>query len=93
MYIVANKLSYVFDNVEFHVLLSKRLLCHIYVSHPFTQFFKQVCEMHVAGYKFVILNNAFLIHDGWKFAGKFYAKKDVDNAQNWILFNYHFKVS
>jgi len=53
----------------------------------------QICEMHVAGYKFVVLNNGFLTHHGWKFAGKFYAKKDSDNAHNWILFNYHFKVS
>ena len=48
--------------------------------------------MHVAGYIFQILDNAFLTHKGWKFAGKFYANKDLDNAQNWILFNYHFKV-
>lgn len=52
---------------------------------------QQICEMHVAGYKFVVLDNAFLTHQGWKFAGKFYANKDADNAQNWILFNYHFK--
>ena len=31
------------------------------------------------------------MHDGWKFPKQFYAKKDSDNAQNWILFNYHFK--
>ena len=52
----------------------------------------QVCEMHVAGYKFFVLDNAFLTHRGWKFLGKFYANKDVDNGQNWLLFNYQFKV-
>ncbi|CAK8679655.1 unnamed protein product [Clavelina lepadiformis] len=52
---------------------------------------QQICEMHVAGYDFVVLDNAFLTHHGWKMSGKFYAKKDLDNAQNWILFNYHFK--
>lgn len=52
---------------------------------------QQVCEMHVAGYKFFVFDNAFLTHRGWKFLGKFYANKDVDNAQNWLLFNYQFK--
>uniref|UniRef100_H2ZCX2 Beta-1,4-glucuronyltransferase 1 n=1 Tax=Ciona savignyi TaxID=51511 RepID=H2ZCX2_CIOSA len=52
---------------------------------------QQICEMYVAGYTFSVLDNAFLTHHGWKRAGDFYAKKDSDNAQNWILFNYHFK--
>jgi len=52
---------------------------------------QQVCEMHVAGYKFLVLDNAFLTHRGWKFLGKFYANKELDNAQNWLLFNYQFK--
>ncbi|XP_078491692.1 beta-1,4-glucuronyltransferase 1 [Ciona intestinalis] len=52
---------------------------------------QQICEMYVAGYGFSVLDNAFLTHHGWKTAGGFYAKKDSDNAQNWILFNYHFK--
>jgi len=52
---------------------------------------QQICEMHVAGYKFVVLDNAFLTHQGWKYPGKFYANKEIDTAQNWILFNYHFK--
>ena len=38
-----------------------------------------------------MLNNAFLVHDGWKFPKQFYAKKDVDSAQNRLLFQYHFK--
>ncbi|XP_077970904.1 beta-1,4-glucuronyltransferase 1-like isoform X2 [Styela clava] len=52
---------------------------------------QQICELHIAGYKFAVLNNAFVVHHGWKFRGNFYANKDKDNAQNWILFNYHFK--
>ena len=27
---------------------------------------EQACEMYVAGYEFVVLNNAFLAHDGFK---------------------------
>ena len=38
-----------------------------------------------------MLDNAFLAHDGWKIPKQFYAKKESDTAQNWVLFNYHFK--
>ena len=52
---------------------------------------QQICELYVAGYKFSVLDNAFLAHDGWKIPKQFYAKKESDTAQNWVLFNYHFK--
>lgn len=52
---------------------------------------QQICELYVAGYKFKILDNAFLAHDGWKFPKQFYKKKEADTVQNWVLFNYHFK--
>ena len=52
---------------------------------------QQICELYVAGYKFEILDNAFLAHDGWKIPKKFYKNKEADTVQNWVLFNYHFK--
>ncbi|XP_006002511.1 beta-1,4-glucuronyltransferase 1 [Latimeria chalumnae] len=50
----------------------------------------QACELHVAGYMFSILNNAFLIHKGFKIPSEFHAQKDVENQRNKILFR-HFK--
>lgn len=38
--------------------------------------------MHVAGFNFSVLNNAFLVHKGYKMKNKFYSKKDVDHHEN-----------
>lgn len=46
----------------------------------------QVCELHIAGYKFSVLNNAFVIHKGLKKANSFHKDKDTDQEKNRILF-------
>ncbi|KAF7238554.1 Beta-1,4-glucuronyltransferase 1, partial [Varanus komodoensis] len=46
----------------------------------------QACELHVAGYRFSVLSNAFLVHKGFKVAGEFHAEKDAENQRNKILF-------
>lgn len=38
--------------------------------------------MHVAGINFSVLNNAFLVHKGYKMKNKFYSQKDVDHHEN-----------
>lgn len=46
----------------------------------------QVYELSIAGYKFLVLNNLFLIHRGLKEPESFHASKDVDQETNRILF-------
>lgn len=46
----------------------------------------QVCELHIAGYKFSVLNNGFLIHLGLKTMDSFHKKKDEDQERNRLLF-------
>ncbi|XP_063002278.1 beta-1,4-glucuronyltransferase 1 [Elgaria multicarinata webbii] len=46
----------------------------------------QACELHVAGYRFSVLSNAFLVHKGFKVAGEFHAQKDAENQRNKVLF-------
>lgn len=46
----------------------------------------QVCELHVSGYKFSVLNNAFVVHQGLKTASSFHKDKDVDQERNRVLF-------
>lgn len=46
----------------------------------------QVCELHIAGYKFSVLNNAFLVHQGLKTADSFHRRKDLDQEHNRLLF-------
>ncbi|XP_067012074.2 beta-1,4-glucuronyltransferase 1 isoform X2 [Anabrus simplex] len=46
----------------------------------------QVCELHVAGYKFSVLNNGFLVHHGLKTATSFHVNKDMDQERNRMLF-------
>nr|XP_018899948.1 PREDICTED: beta-1,4-glucuronyltransferase 1-like [Bemisia tabaci] len=46
----------------------------------------QVCELHIAGYTFAVLNNAFLVHQGWKTASTFHSAKENDLERNRILF-------
>lgn len=50
----------------------------------------QVCELHIAGYKFLVLNNLFLIHRGLKELGSFHSSKHEEQERNRILFR-HFK--
>ncbi|EDO35157.1 predicted protein, partial [Nematostella vectensis] len=44
----------------------------------------QVCETHVAGFSFAVLDNAFLVHHGFK--QRFHKKKDAENNKNRELF-------
>uniref|UniRef100_A0A8C6UQZ8 Beta-1,4-glucuronyltransferase 1 n=1 Tax=Neogobius melanostomus TaxID=47308 RepID=A0A8C6UQZ8_9GOBI len=46
----------------------------------------QACELHVAGYRFSVLNSAFVVHRGFKIQGEFHAKKDEENKHNRVLF-------
>ncbi|XP_032660058.1 beta-1,4-glucuronyltransferase 1 [Chelonoidis abingdonii] len=46
----------------------------------------QACELHVAGYSFSVLNNAFLVHKGFKVPSEFHAQKDAENQRNKVLF-------
>lgn len=46
----------------------------------------QVCETHVAGYDFAVLNNGFLVHRGWKRKESFHADNELDQERNRILF-------
>ncbi|XP_060108111.1 beta-1,4-glucuronyltransferase 1 [Heteronotia binoei] len=46
----------------------------------------QACELHIAGYRFLVLSNAFLVHKGFKVASEFHAQKDAENQRNKVLF-------
>ncbi|KAF6211820.1 hypothetical protein GE061_012335 [Apolygus lucorum] len=46
----------------------------------------QVCELHVAGYTFSILNNAFLVHIGFKTTSSFHEDKEKDQERNRMIF-------
>ncbi|XP_065336010.1 beta-1,4-glucuronyltransferase 1-like [Cloeon dipterum] len=46
----------------------------------------QVCELHVAGFKFSVLDNAFLVHDGFKTAATFHNTKETEQELNRVLF-------
>nr|KAI8740224.1 beta-1; 4-glucuronyltransferase 1 [Biomphalaria glabrata] len=46
----------------------------------------QVCEMHVAGFDFYVLDNAFLVHRGFKVKDEFHFRKDAENSRNLLLF-------
>ncbi|KAJ6654280.1 hypothetical protein lerEdw1_007377 [Lerista edwardsae] len=46
----------------------------------------QACELHVAGYRFLVLSNAFLVHKGFKVGSEFHPQKDVENQRNKLLF-------
>nr|XP_057923386.1 beta-1,4-glucuronyltransferase 1 [Doryrhamphus excisus] len=46
----------------------------------------QACELHVAGYRFSVLNSAFLVHRGFKIQGEFHARKEEENKRNRLLF-------
>lgn len=46
----------------------------------------QSCELHVAGYRFSVLNSAFVVHREFKTQRKFHAWKDEENQRNRVLF-------
>ena len=40
----------------------------------------------MAGYRFVILNHAFFVHEGFKVKDEFHAAKDAENTKNRELY-------
>ncbi|KAI0214096.1 hypothetical protein LSAT2_000811 [Lamellibrachia satsuma] len=46
----------------------------------------QACELHIAGFKFTVLSNAFLVHRGYKKQTGFHLTKDREQEQNRLLF-------
>ncbi|XP_042860065.1 beta-1,4-glucuronyltransferase 1-like [Penaeus japonicus] len=46
----------------------------------------QVCELHVAGYRFVVLDSAFVVHEGFKTSSGFHRSKDMEQEKNRVLF-------
>ncbi|XP_076145007.1 beta-1,4-glucuronyltransferase 1 [Alosa pseudoharengus] len=46
----------------------------------------QACELHIAGYRFSVLNSAFVVHRGFKVQGEFHSRKDEENRRNRVLF-------
>ena len=42
--------------------------------------------MHIAGYKFAVLNNAFLLHHGFKTSESFHRTKQLEQEHNRLLF-------
>nr|XP_027199019.1 beta-1,4-glucuronyltransferase 1-like [Dermatophagoides pteronyssinus] len=46
----------------------------------------QTCELNMAGYQFAVLNDAFLIHRGFKTTDDFHPTKDAELEHNRILY-------
>lgn len=45
------------------------------------------CEVFLSGYRFIVLNQAFLIHDGFKSEQKFHYNKKNDEIKNRLNYN------
>lgn len=62
------------------------------VFHPFCRSISvlfslyKACELHVAGFRFSVLNSAFVVHRGFKVQGEFHSRKDEENRRNRVLF-------
>ena len=46
----------------------------------------QVCEMHIAGFRWEVLRSAFLVHRGLKVPGGFHESKEAEQSANRLLF-------
>ena len=46
----------------------------------------QVCETHISGFNFHVLDNAYLIHRGMKDRSNFHMSKDAENSRNRDLY-------
>ncbi|KAI4893986.1 hypothetical protein NFI96_021045 [Prochilodus magdalenae] len=46
----------------------------------------QACELHIAGFSFSVVSNAFVVHRGFKVQGEFHSRKDEENRRNRLLF-------
>lgn len=49
-------------------------------------FLFQSCELHVAGFQFLVLDNAFIVHRGFKTVTDFHETKEMEQNQNRLLF-------
>ncbi|NXI69374.1 B4GA1 glucuronyltransferase, partial [Anseranas semipalmata] len=46
----------------------------------------QVCELHMAGFRFVVLDGAFVVHHGFKEAGGFHRAREAELSHNRQLY-------
>ncbi|CAL4158245.1 unnamed protein product [Meganyctiphanes norvegica] len=46
----------------------------------------QVCELHIAGFRFLVLDSGFVLHEGFKTANGFHKAKDMQQEANRMLF-------
>ncbi|NWS78768.1 B4GA1 glucuronyltransferase, partial [Crotophaga sulcirostris] len=46
----------------------------------------QACELHVAGFRFLVLDGAFVVHRGFKEAGGFHHAREAELGRNRQLF-------
>lgn len=61
-------------------IMNNPITCLNYISRG------QVCELHVAGYRFVVLDSAFVVHEGFKTSSGFHRSKDMEQEKNRVLF-------
>lgn len=47
---------------------------------------QQTCEMYMAGFKFVVLNNAFLVHPGFKYLEDLHPSYQAELDKNFRLY-------
>ena len=66
-------------------LISSKSILLFSLQYGFNRI-SQVCETHIAGFNFMVLNNAFLIHHGFKVKESFHSAKDEENARNRDIF-------
>ena len=45
-----------------------------------------MCETNIAGYYFGVLNNAFIVHKGYKYRNGFHKTKEMENNRNRDLY-------
>lgn len=62
------------------------LFCFVFFFQYGFNRISQVCESHIAGYDFVVLNNAFLVHHGFKTKEGFHSAKNEENNRNRNIF-------
>nr|XP_039251450.1 beta-1,4-glucuronyltransferase 1-like [Styela clava] len=46
----------------------------------------QVCELFVSGYKFIVMNNIFVVHQGFKRPHEFHSSKNLENKRNFKIY-------
>ena len=69
-------------------LVKQRVKSFAYCGKGLVDYFYlfQLCEMHLMGFQFVVLNNAFLVHRGFKEENSFHANKTQEHQRNKELF-------